>query len=169
MPILRFGIFEVDSTAGELRKRGFRLRLREQPLRLLLTLLSVAGRVVTREQLRQELWPDGTFVEFDRAINKAVSELRAVLGDSASSSRFVETLPKRGYRFVGPVEEIRTRTQPSTRRTSIVMDGWRTSPGGISGIEERSPICIRASVYLSKPWIPKVMVGLRTRDWRTQM
>ena len=107
MPILRFGIFEVDPATGELRKRGLRLRLREQPLRLLLALLSVAGRVVTREQLRQELWPDGTFVEFDRAINKAVSELRAVLGDSASSSRFVETLPKRGYRFVGPVEEVR--------------------------------------------------------------
>jgi DNA-binding winged helix-turn-helix (wHTH) protein/Tfp pilus assembly protein PilF len=110
MPILRFGVFEVDPAAGELRKRGFRLRLREQPFRLLLALLAAAGRVVTRDQLRQELWPDGTFVEFDRAINKAVSELRAVLGDAASSARFVETLPKRGYRFIGPVEEMRDST-----------------------------------------------------------
>ena len=104
MPILRFGVFEVDPDSGELRKRGFRIRLREQPLRLLLTLIEQAGRVVTREQLRHRLWPDGTFVDFDRAINKAASELRGALGDSASSPRFVETLSKRGYRFVCPVE-----------------------------------------------------------------
>ena len=104
MPILRFGVFEVDPESGELRKRGLRLRLREQPLRLLLTLIDHAGRVVTREQLRHRLWPEGTFVDFDRAINKAASELRGVLGDSASSPRFIETLSKRGYRFVCPVE-----------------------------------------------------------------
>jgi DNA-binding winged helix-turn-helix (wHTH) protein/Tfp pilus assembly protein PilF len=104
MPILRFGVFEVDPDSGELRKRGFRLRLREQPLRLLLALIEQAGRVVTREELRHRLWPEGTFVDFDRAINKAASELRGVLGDSASSPRFVETLSKRGYRFVCPVE-----------------------------------------------------------------
>src|SRR6188472_1160118 len=104
MPIMRFGVFEVDPDSGELRKRGFRIGLREQPLRLLLTLIDQAGRVVTREQLRRRLWPEGTFVDFDRAINKAVSELRAALGDSASSPRFVETLSKRGYRFVCPVE-----------------------------------------------------------------
>jgi DNA-binding winged helix-turn-helix (wHTH) protein len=104
MPILRFGVFEVDSDSGELRKRGFKIRLREQPLRLLLALIDQAGRVVTREQLRHRLWPEGTFVDFDRAINKAASELRGVLGDSASSPRFVETLSKRGYRFVCPVD-----------------------------------------------------------------
>ena len=104
MPILRFGVFEVDPDSGELRKRGFRIRLREQPLRLLLVLIDHAGRLVTREQLRHRLWPEGTFVDFDRAINKAASELRGALGDSASSPRFVETLAKRGYRFVCPVE-----------------------------------------------------------------
>ena len=104
MPILRFGVFEVDPDSGELRKRGFRLRLREQPLQLLLMLIEHAGRVVTREQLRHRLWPDGTFVDFDRAINKTASELRGALGDSASSPRFIETLSKRGYRFVCPVE-----------------------------------------------------------------
>ena len=104
MPILRFGVFEVDPDSGEVRKRGFRIGLREQPLRLLLTLIDQAGRVVTREQLRRRLWPEGTFVDFDRAINKAASELRGALGDSASSPRFVETLSKRGYRFICPVE-----------------------------------------------------------------
>jgi DNA-binding winged helix-turn-helix (wHTH) protein len=104
MPIQRFGVFEVDPDSGELRKRGFRIRLREQPVRLLLTLIDQAGHVVTREQLRRRLWPEGTFVDFDRAINKAASELRGALGDSASSPRFVETLSKRGYRFICPLE-----------------------------------------------------------------
>src|SRR5436190_1459239 len=83
MTVLRFGMFEVDSASGELRKGGSRVRLSEQPLRLLLALLDQPGQIVTREQLRQRLWPDGTFVNFDRAINKAVSELRGVIGDSA--------------------------------------------------------------------------------------
>jgi DNA-binding winged helix-turn-helix (wHTH) protein/Flp pilus assembly protein TadD len=104
MPIVRFGVFEIDSESGELRKRGLRLRLRDQPLRLLLVLAENAGRVVTRDQLRYQLWPDGTFVDFDRAINKAVSELRSVLGDDPSNPRFVETLSKRGYRFLAAVE-----------------------------------------------------------------
>ena len=104
MPIVRFGVFEIDAESGELRKRGLRLRLRDQPLRLLLALAENAGRVVTREQLRHQLWPDGTFVDFDRAINKAVSELRGALGDDPSSPRFIETLSKRGYRFLAAVE-----------------------------------------------------------------
>jgi DNA-binding winged helix-turn-helix (wHTH) protein len=106
MAILRFGIFEVDSASGECQKGGRRLRLREQPLRLLLSLLDEAGHTVTREQLRRRLWPDATFVDFDRAINKAVSEVRGVLGDSASRPRFIETLAKRGYRFIGSVENV---------------------------------------------------------------
>jgi DNA-binding winged helix-turn-helix (wHTH) protein len=101
---LRFGVFEVDPTSGEVRQRGFTVRLREQPLRLLLALIAQAGQVVSREQLRQCLWPDRTFVDFDGAIDKAISELRSVLGDSARSPRFVETVPKRGYRFIASVE-----------------------------------------------------------------
>jgi DNA-binding winged helix-turn-helix (wHTH) protein len=121
MPILRFGVFEVDPDSGELRKGVSRLRLREQPLRLLLTLIEHAGLVVTREQLRQRLWPDGTFVDFDRAINKSVSELRDVLGDSASRPRFVETLAKRGYRFVSSVEEV-PRSGSLRQRTDFHSD-----------------------------------------------
>ena len=112
MSAFRFGVYELDVEAGELRKGRSRIRLREQPFRLLLTLIEHAGLVVTREQIRQRLWPDGTFVEFDRAINKAVSELRDVLGDSASAPRFVETLSKRGYRFVCSVERTPPRTLP---------------------------------------------------------
>jgi DNA-binding winged helix-turn-helix (wHTH) protein/Flp pilus assembly protein TadD len=113
MSAFRFGVYELYVEAGELRKGGSRLRLREQPFRVLLTLIEHAGVVVTREQIRRRLWPDGTFVEFDRAINKAVSELRDVLGDSASAPRFVETLSKRGYRFIYPVEHTPPRTLPA--------------------------------------------------------
>ena len=85
MSIVRFGPFEVDRDSGELRGRGFPIRLREQPIRVLLALLDSGGRVVTRDELRHRLWPDGVFVEFDRAINKAVCELRISQGSGASS------------------------------------------------------------------------------------
>ncbi len=119
MSIWRFGAFEVDADAGELRKHGNRLRLRDQPLRLLLALVATAGDVVTRDQLRHDLWPDGTFVDFDRAINKAVSELRGALGDAARSPRFVETCSKRGYRFLGSVERATSPSLPGHPHSSI--------------------------------------------------
>jgi DNA-binding winged helix-turn-helix (wHTH) protein len=103
MSIVRFGSFVVDRASGDIRHLGNRVHIREQPLRLLLALVDHAGRIVTREQLRHCLWPDDVFVDFDRAINKAVSELRRVLGDSAGTPRYIETLSKRGYRFVFPV------------------------------------------------------------------
>lgn len=106
MSVLRFGTFEIDCDSRELTKRGSRIRLRDQPTRLLLLLLDNAGQCVTRERLRHHLWLDGTFVDFDRAINKAVSELRTALGDFVPSPRFVETLSKRGYRFIAEVEEV---------------------------------------------------------------
>ena len=106
MSRIRFGSFELDPRAGELRRGGIRLQLRAQPLRVLLLLVEHAGQLVTREQLQERLWPDDTFGAFDLAINKAVSELRAVLGDSAAHPRFIETLSKRGYRLVCPVTEI---------------------------------------------------------------
>jgi DNA-binding winged helix-turn-helix (wHTH) protein len=106
MATLRFGSFELDQRASELRRGGIRLRLRAQPLRVLQLLVEHAGHLVTRVQLQERLWPDDTFVASDLAINKAVSELRAVLGDSAAQPRFIETLSKRGYRFVCPVSVI---------------------------------------------------------------
>lgn len=101
--LYRFGVFEVDPRAGELRKQGKRLKIQEQPLKLLCILLAEPGEVVSREQLRQALWPD-TFVDFDQALNSAVRRLRRVLGDDAESPRFVETLGSRGYRLIYPVQ-----------------------------------------------------------------
>ena len=101
--IARFGVFELDLAAGELRKHGTKLRLQEQPFQVLALLLERAGDVVTREELRQKLWPADTFVDFDHSLNTAVNKLRETLGDSASSPRYIETLARRGYRFIAPV------------------------------------------------------------------
>ena len=98
-----FGVFELDLASGELRKGGTKVRLQDQPFQVLRTLLERPGEVVTREELQQRLWPDETYVDFEDGISTAVRKVRAALGDSATSPRFVETLPKRGYRFVAPV------------------------------------------------------------------
>jgi len=98
--VVRFGVYEADLRAGELRKQGLRLRLPEQPFQLLAILLEHSGQVVTREELQKRLWPDGTFVDFEQGLNAAVKRLREVLGDSAESPRFIETLARRGYRFI---------------------------------------------------------------------
>jgi DNA-binding winged helix-turn-helix (wHTH) protein len=100
--LVRFGTFEVDLQAGELRKGGVKLRLTGQPFQVLTILLDRPGKVVTREELQKRLWPD-TFVDVDHNLNTAINKIREVLGDSADSPRFVETLPRRGYRFVAPV------------------------------------------------------------------
>jgi cholera toxin transcriptional activator len=103
--IVRFGVYELDRAAGELRKSGAKLRLQEQPFQVLALLLERAGDVVTREELRQKLWPADTFVDFDHSLNTAVNKLRETLGDSASNPRYIETLARRGYRFIAPVQD----------------------------------------------------------------
>ena len=104
--VLRFGVFQVDLRSGELHKRGVRMRLQQQPFQVLEMLLERPGEVVLREDLRRRLWPSDTWVDFDHGLNKAVNKLRETLGDSAENPRFVETLTKRGYRFVAPVEVV---------------------------------------------------------------
>src|SRR6202521_5837771 len=101
--ILRFGVFEVDLRAGELRKQGLRIKLQEQPFHVLTALLRQPREVVTREELRNNNWSAYTFVDFDNSLNTAINKLREALGDSADSPRFIETLPRRGYRFIGSV------------------------------------------------------------------
>jgi TolB-like protein/DNA-binding winged helix-turn-helix (wHTH) protein len=101
---VRFGVFEADLEAGELRKHGLRLKLSEQPFQILAMLVARPGEVVSREVLRERLWPSDTFVDFDHGLNNAVMRLREVLGDSSDHPRFIETLPRRGYRFIAPVE-----------------------------------------------------------------
>ena len=102
---LRFGVFELDLRSGELRKHGLRVRLQEQPFRLLEMLLEHPGEVVTREELQKRLWPADTFVDFDHGLNKAINKIREALGDSAESPRFVETVSRRGYRFLAEVKD----------------------------------------------------------------
>src|ERR1700676_4805696 len=101
-----FRRFELDVRARELRKDGVRLRLQDQPFEVLVMLLEQPGEVLTRDELRRRLWPDGTFVDFEHGLNAAVKRLRAALGDNADRPRFVETLHRRGYRFVGSVERV---------------------------------------------------------------
>ena len=101
---LRFGVFELDLRAGELRKHGLRVRLQEQPFQVLATLLEHPGEVVTREELQKKLWPADTFVDFDHGLNKAISKIREALSDSVESPRFVETVARRGYRFLAEVK-----------------------------------------------------------------
>ena len=100
--MVRFGVYEADLRSGELRKHGIRLRVQDQPFQVLCMLLERPGELVTREELRRRLWPADTFVDFDHGLNTAVNKLRDILGDSAASPRFIETLARRGYRFVGP-------------------------------------------------------------------
>lgn len=101
--LVRFGVFEVDLQAGELRKSGVKIKLQEQPFQILALLLEHPGQVVTREELRQRLWPADTFVEFDHSLNTSIKKLRQALGDDSDNPRFVETLPRRGYRLIVPV------------------------------------------------------------------
>src|SRR5215471_1587751 len=101
---LRFGVFELDPASGELRKHGVRVRLQDQPLKLLLSLLERAGELYTREELIRSTWPEGTFVDYERGLNVAVTRLRQVLGDSADTPRYIETVGRKGYRFIAPTE-----------------------------------------------------------------
>jgi DNA-binding winged helix-turn-helix (wHTH) protein len=102
--LIRFGAFEVDPEAGELRKQGVKIKLADQPFSILVRLLDRPGEVVTRDELQRKLWAANTFVDFERGLNKAMNRLRDALSDSAAEPRFVETLPKRGHRFIGRVE-----------------------------------------------------------------
>src|SRR5256885_6698827 len=112
--LFRFGAYEADGNTGELRKSGVRLRLQEQPFQVLLMLLERPGDLVTREEIRRRLWPADTFVDFDHGLNTIVNKLRETLGDSPSNPRFVETLARRGYRFLAPVERIPAGAVPAT-------------------------------------------------------
>jgi TolB-like protein/DNA-binding winged helix-turn-helix (wHTH) protein/Flp pilus assembly protein TadD len=116
---LLFGAFELDLHAGELRKHGLRVRLQEQPVRVLATLLEHAGDVVSREELQKELWSGDTFVDFDHGLNKAINKIREALGDSAERPRFVETVARRGYRFVAEVKVAHVAASPKAEIESL--------------------------------------------------
>ena len=132
---VRFGIFELDVRAGELRKAGVKLRLQGQPIQVLATLLNNAGELVTREELRAQVWPAETFVDFDHSLHNAIARLRETLGDSAGTPRYIETLPRRGYRFIGTVERIgieeSSRSAPSEPSREAPVVPVRRGPRAI--------------------------------------
>jgi DNA-binding winged helix-turn-helix (wHTH) protein len=124
----RFGTFEADAATGELRKQGVRIKLNAQPFQVLLLLLGHPGQLLTREEISRELWPDGTFVDSEHGVNSAVNRIREALGDTASNPRFIETLARRGYRFVAPVERIALNEDPSPITTEQIATAQAAIP-----------------------------------------
>jgi TolB-like protein/DNA-binding winged helix-turn-helix (wHTH) protein/Tfp pilus assembly protein PilF len=122
--VFRFGVFELDTQQGELRKHGLRIKLHDQSFHVLLVLLQNSGKAVERKDLQQRLWPNNTFVEFENGLNNVVSRLREALGDPADNPRFIETLPRRGYRFVAPVEKVGDAVAPE-RAMAAGATSWR--------------------------------------------
>ncbi len=122
---VRFGVFDVDLRTGHLRKNGVRIKLQEQPFQVLTVLLQRPGEVVTREELRLAIWPADTFVDFDNSLNTAVNRLRQALGDSSDNPRFIETLPRRGYRFIAPVASDAWSAIASSTQVVSRLRGWK--------------------------------------------
>jgi TolB-like protein/DNA-binding winged helix-turn-helix (wHTH) protein len=118
----QFGVFDLDLASGELRKQGVRIKLQEQPLQVLQILLERAGRVVTKEELQKRIWPSETFVDFDHGLHSTIARLREALSDSPENPRFIETLPRRGYRFVAPVTEICAANRGAEREPAVRAD-----------------------------------------------
>jgi TolB-like protein/DNA-binding winged helix-turn-helix (wHTH) protein/Tfp pilus assembly protein PilF len=128
MSVVRFGTYEVSFQSGELRKAGMRIRVQPQPMKLLQILLERPGEVVAREELRSRVWPEETFGDFDQAVNIAIAKLRSALGDSAENPRYIETLPKRGYRFIANVSVVEADIHPK-QLESAARDLLRTESG----------------------------------------
>ena len=154
---IRFGTFELDVRAGELRKQGVKISLQEQPLRILELLLAHPGQLVTREELRSQLWPSNTFVDFDHGLNRAINKLREALGDSAESPRFIETLAKRGYRFLAPLngtrEDLPKRGGPIDSIAVFPLENDSTDPD-----TEYLAVGIPGSIIHSLSRIPRLHV-----------
>ena len=120
--IVQFGAFEVDFHSGELRRHGHQVKLQEKPYQILEILLEQPGRMVSREELTKRLWPDDTFVDFERGLNTAIGKLRTALGDSAEHPRYIETVARRGYRFIGSSESSAGFTErPSANRKTVLV------------------------------------------------
>src|ERR1700720_1735945 len=142
--VVRFGTYEISLHSGELRKAGVRIRVQQQPLKLLEMLLERPGEVVTREELRSRVWPNENFGDFDQAVNVAIAKLRGALGDSADNPRYIETLPRRGYRFIAGVAVV---NRP-TNKLEFVHEG------ASSGTEDRAPLEVAGKAAQPKhlPW-----------------
>ena len=156
--LIRFDIYELDVRAGELRKGGTRIRLQDQPLLILLALLENPGQVVTREELQKKIWPDGTFVDFDRGLHAAVNRLRVALNDSADRPRYVETVARRGYRFIAKVEPNGTGEHPAPKPGPSKPRGrwWNSWTGTIAGFAIAAlvaAVLIATNIYGLRDWL----------------
>jgi len=150
--VRRFGTFEINLQAGELRKNGMRLRLSGQPFQVLAILVERPGDVVTREELHSKLWPADTFVDFDHGLNNAVARIREVLDDSSDAPRYVETIPRRGYRFIAPLADVH---QPAT----IPPTGSTVTPSQeITRMGTLAPSALPAKTKFSSTYL-MVMLG----------
>jgi DNA-binding winged helix-turn-helix (wHTH) protein/Tol biopolymer transport system component len=161
---IRFGVFELDMRPGELRKAGTRIKLQDQPLKVLIALLEQPGKVVTREELKHRIWPDDSFGDFDHGVNVAVGKLREALADSAGAPRFIETLPRRGYRFIFPVvssREDRTGSRPAATIPSPPRIPLRAVVTAACAV-----VVLLVSIFVFKPdWIrPRPQKQLVQRD-----
>lgn len=143
---VRFGVFEADLAAGELRKNGRKVRIQYQPFQVLAILLERPGEVVTREELREKLWPADTYVDFDRSLNTAVAKLRGALGDSGDSPRFIETLPRKGYRFVADAGPVPTPPLPPAPPSPIRVPWAMVAVAGVAV----AAVLVALAVWLSR-------------------
>jgi TolB-like protein/DNA-binding winged helix-turn-helix (wHTH) protein len=170
--LVRFDVFELDLRAGELRNGGIRIRLQEQPLQVLQALLEKPGEVVTREELQKRIWPTDTFVDFDHGLHAAVNRLRVALNDSADRPRYVETVARRGYRFIGHIENAKPASpappaakndlQPKTRPG--VWNSWTGVLAGFTIAIAIAAVLVAGNVYGLKDWI---FGGHATRAFRS--
>ena len=157
---IRFGDFEADLQTGQLRKHGFRIKLQEQPFQILAMMLERSGGVVTREELRQRLWPADTFVDFDHGLNNAINRLREALNDSADTPRFIETLPRRGYRFIA--EMTSDAPAQSEKSPQVSPTEWRTTPS-VGGPESPSVVTSPLPLprrHLRRFWLATAGIGI---------
>jgi cholera toxin transcriptional activator len=155
----RFGAFEADATTGELRRQGIRVRLNSQPFQVLTMLLDRPGELLTRDEIARGLWPEGTFVDYEHGVNSAINRIREALGDTASSPRFVETLARRGYRFVAPVERIGADADspPAQSQTSgiVIPSGPAEAHPFLPEIEAELNLGLGAGILASPQELPR--------------
>jgi len=167
--VLRFGAYEVDLRSGELRKAGIRIKVQQQPLKLLEILLEHPGEVVTREELRSRIWPNESFGDFDQAVNVAVAKLRSALCDSADNPRFVETVPRRGYRFVAEVAGLQrdsARPGPAKEEVGAVSSSDHWAAGPPPGVSRRLPRLLAWEVIAASLALLAIFVFAIVR-WRS--
>ena len=162
-PTLRFGVFELDPRAGELRKKGMKIRLQGQPVEILVMLLEQPGATITREELQKKLWPADTFVDFEQGLNNAMNRLRVALDDDAESPHFIETVPRRGYRFIGTVNGMPGNGAEPTTLVEAKLDAGG-KPSRDSRIGARLVV-----VGLLGLTVALLLLGPNVRGWRDRI